>query len=469
MQHKQTALPQNKMATAPIQRLMLSMGVPMILSMVLQAFYNIVDSYFVGNMPGGNGESALNALSLAFPVQMLMIAIGVGTGVGVNSLLSRSLGAGERERASKIAGNSIFLGVCTYIVFLLVGLLAVKAYFSTQTSDSTVLSMGTEYLPICCTLSFGAILFMIYEKLLQATGRTVLSMIAQIAGAVVNIVLDPIMIFGLLGCPQMGVAGAAYATVIGQVVSLVLGIVFHSAFNRDIDAGVRYFKPERAIIGDIYKIGVPAIIMQALMSVQTYAVNIIFGRVGETVVTAYGVYYKVQQFVFFAAFGMNNAVIPIVGFNFGARDVRRVRDGIKFGMLYTLGIMLVGMLLLQTAAAAFAPLFSLSETTTKLFISAIRVITLGYIFAGANITYQGAFQAFGRGVSSLAVSVLRLIVFALPAAYLLTLTSGAERAIWWAFPIAELLAAAIGAVMLRRIYRQATAAIPLDIERDIML
>jgi putative MATE family efflux protein len=456
MHPKETA--PNKMATAPIGRLMLSMGVPMILSMVLQAFYNIVDSYFVGNMPGG-GEFALNALTLAYPVQLLMIAIGVGTGVGVNSLLSRSLGAGERERASKISGNSIFLGICTYVVFLLVGLFGVKAYFSTQTSDPTVLQMGVEYLTICCSLSFGAILFMIYEKLLQATGRTVLSMVAQIAGVVVNIVLDPIMIFGLLGCPQMGVIGAAYATVIGQVASLVLGIIFHCVLNRDIDASLRYCKPNRAIVGDIYKIGVPAIIMQALMSVQTYAVNIIFGRVGETVVTAYGVYYKVQQFVFFAAFGMNNAIIPIVGFNFGSRDARRVRDGVKYGLLYTLGIMLIGTLLLQVAATAFAPLFALSETTTALFISAVRVITLGYIFAGANITYQGVFQAFGRGVSSLVTSLLRLIVFALPAAYLLTLASNAERSIWWAFPIAELLSAAIGAVMLRSIYRKASAAI----------
>ncbi|MDR3240258.1 MAG: MATE family efflux transporter [Clostridiales bacterium] len=457
MQQTKTTLQQNKMAAVPIQRLMLSMGLPMILSMVLQAFYNIVDSYFVGNMPDSSGEIALNALTLAFPIQMLMIAIGVGTGVGVNSLLSRSLGAGERERASKIAGNSIVLGVCTYIVFLLIGLFGVRPYFSTQTSDATVLQIGTEYLTICCTLSFGAIVFMIYEKLLQATGRTVLSMIAQIAGAAVNIVLDPIMIFGLLGCPQMGVAGAAYATVIGQIVSLILGVIFHCALNHDIDAHSRYFKPELAIIRDIYKIGVPAIIMQALMSVQTYAVNIIFGPVGNAAITAYGVYYKVQQFVFFAMFGMNNAMIPIVGFNFGARNKKRVRDGIKFGMLYTLGIAIVGMAVLQIAAIAFAPLFALTESTTALFVSAVRVITLGYIFAGANITYQGAFQAFGRGVSSLAVSLMRLIVFALPAAYWLTLASNAENVIWWAFPLAELLSAVIGVIMLKRIYRREVA------------
>ncbi|GHV30702.1 MATE family efflux transporter [Synergistales bacterium] len=459
MPPKETALPQNKMATAPIQRLLLSMGVPMILSMVLQAFYNIVDSYFVGNMSGGEGELALNALTLAFPIQMLMIAIGVGTGVGVNSLLSRSLGAGDRERASKIAGNSIFLGACTYIVFLLVGLFGVRAYFLTQTSDARILEMGTRYLTICCTLSFGAILAMIYEKLLQATGRTVLSTVAQFAGAVANIILDPIMIFGLLGCPKMGVAGAAYATVIGQILSFALLLIFHHAFNRDVDTHPRYFKPEREIVGEIYKIGVPAIIMQALMSVQTYAINIIFGRVGNEAVTAYGVYYKVQQFVFFAAFGMNNAMIPIIGFNFGARNDKRIKDGIKFGMIYTLAIMLAGMLLLQFSAAAFVGLFSLSEATTNLFVLAVRIITLSYLFAGASITYQGVFQAFGRGVSSLIVSLMRLIVFALPAAFLLALTANAADVIWCAFPIAEILTAAIGAVMLRRIYQRAVAEI----------
>jgi putative MATE family efflux protein len=441
------------MATAPIPRLLLAMGAPMIISMVLQAFYNIVDSYFVGNMPGGDGELALNALTLAFPVQMLMIAIGVGTGVGVNSLLSRSLGAGDRERASKIAGNSVFLGACTYIAFLLAGLFAVRGYFATQTSDGVVLAMGTRYLTICCTLSFGAILSMIYEKLLQATGRTVLSTVAQIAGAAANIILDPVFIFAL----KLGVAGAAYATVIGQVITLVLSAAFHTALNRDINAAPRYFKPERAVVGEIYKIGVPAIIMQALMSVQTYAVNLVFGRVSDAAVTAYGVYYKVQQFVFFAAFGMNNAMIPLVGWSFGAKNRRRIRDGVRYGMLYTLGIMLLGTLLLQLAAPAAAPLFGLTATTAKLFVTAARVITLGYLFAGANITYQGAFQAFGRGVSSLAVSLMRLVVFALPAAFLLTLTADAESVVWWAFPAAEALTAVIGAFMLRRVWRASAA------------
>jgi len=431
-------MPQNKMGTAPIPKLMLKMGAPMILSMVLQAFYNIVDSYFVGQLPNGKGEIALNALTLAFPIQMLMIAIGVGTGVGVNSLLSRSLGAGDRERASRIAGNAIFTGIVTYVVFLFLGLFAVNAYLRSQTSDADVLAKGEQYLSICLTLSFGAILFMIYEKLLQATGRTLLSTIAQIVGALTNIILDPIMIFGWRGCPSLGIAGAAYATVIGQVLSLILGIIFHMKFNKDVNGSLRYIKPKKSIIGDIYIIGIPAILMQALMSFQTYGVNIIFAKVSEGAVTAYGVYYKVQQFVYFAAFGMNNALIPIVAFNFGAQNRERVKAGIKWGLLYTLGIMLIGAAILQAIAAPLMSVFGLSEATTKLGIAAVRIITLGYLFAGANITFQGVFQAFGRGVSSLIVSAVRLLIVALPIAWIFSIVAPAS--IWWSFPIAEAVA-----------------------------
>lgn len=455
----QKEISKNKMGTEPIGKLMLTMGIPMILSMVLQAFYNIVDSYFVSCMPDaggitGLGEYGVNALTLAFPIQMLMIAVGVGTGVGINALLSRSLGQGDRQRASKIAGNAIFLGVCTYLVFLLVGIFGVKAYLETQTTDPVVLEMGIGYLRICTILSFGVILFMIYEKLLQATGRTVLSTAAQVAGAVTNIILDPVFIFGLFGLPEMGIEGAAYATVIGQCVSMVLGVVFHHGFNRDVESGLAYLKPDRGIIADIYKVGIPAVIMQALMSFMTYGVNIIFGRVSGAAVTAYGIYYKVQQFVFFAAFGLNNALIPIVAFNYGMQDKRRVKSGIKYGLLYTLAIMLAGAVGLQIFAENVAGIFSLSPQTQALCVKAVRIVTLGYLFVGANVALQGIFQAFGYGMRSLVLSLVRLVIVALPLAYFFTTLSDAGNLIWWAFPIAEGCGLVVGMIFMRTTARE---------------
>jgi putative MATE family efflux protein len=363
--------------------------------------------------------------------------------------LSRSLGQGDREKASKIAGNAIFTGICTYILFLLVGLFAVRVYLRTQTTEVIALEMGAEYLRICATLSFGAILFMIYEKLLQGTGRTLLSTIAQIVGALTNIILDPIMIFGLFGCPALGILGAAYATVIGQTLSFIIGLIFHHTLNKDIDVRLKYILPNRAIITEIYKIGIPAIIMQALMSVMTYGVNIIFGRVSDAAVTAYGIYYKIQQFIFFAAFGLNNALIPIIGFNYGMKDKQRVKDGIKYGMIYTLIVMLLGAILLQVTGRTLLTFFALSETTAALCLGAIRIITLGYLFAGANIAFQGIFQAFGNGVHSLVVSLVRLIIVVFPAAYFLTTLQNAQNIIWWTFPIAEFCALVIALLFMK--------------------
>ncbi|MDR0812926.1 MAG: MATE family efflux transporter [Oscillospiraceae bacterium] len=441
---------QNKMGTVQISTLMLKMGLPMIISMILQAFYNIVDSYFVSQMP--NGETGVTALTLAFPIQMLMIAIGVGTGVGINALLSRSLGAGEREKASKIAGNAIFLGICTYVVFLLIGIFGIDAYLRSQTSDAAVLKMATEYLRICTIVSFGAILSMIYEKLLQGVGRTTLSTIAQLAGALTNIILDPIMIFGWLGCPEMGIAGAAWATVIGQIVTLVMSAYLHHAKNHDLDTALKYLKPQGATIAQIYKIGIPAIIMQALMSIMTYGANIILGGISDAAVTAYGVYYKLQQFIFFAAFGMNNALIPIIGFNYGMRDKARVKDGIKYGMIYTLIIMLLGTVAFQAFAPGIMAVFALSAETEKLAVTTIRVITVGYLFAGANIAFQGIFQAFGEGVKSLIVSALRLIVVALPLLWVLSRTASAAQSAWWAFPLAEAAAVVVAVVLYKKMW-----------------
>ena len=297
----------SRLGAEPVRKLLLKTGLPVILSMVLQAVYNIVDSAFVTNMQTG-GEAAFNALTLAFPMQMLMVAVGIGTGVGANALLSKSLGQGNREKASLTAGNAEFLALVIYLVFLLIGLFGVEPYVRTQSQDEEIIGMAVDYLTVCCTMSFGVTFFSIYEKLLQSTGRALFSTIAQIAGAVTNIILDPIMIYGLLGFPEMKVTGAALATVIGQVVSCVLGLIFHLKCNKEISKKLCYKKPSGVIIKGVYSIGLPAIIAQALMSIMTYGMNVILGSISADAVTAYGLYYKVQQFFLFAAFGMRDAI-----------------------------------------------------------------------------------------------------------------------------------------------------------------
>ena len=319
----------NKMKEMPVNKLMIRMGIPMILSMALQAVYNIVDSAFVGNMRVGS-EEALNALTLVFPVQMLMVAVGIGTGVGTNALLARTLGQGNGKKAAKVAGNSLFLGVIIYVVCLLFGIFGVKAYISSQTVDTEVLEMGVGYLRICCVISFGIIFFSLFEKLLQATGRSFYSTIGQVVGAVVNIILDPIMIYGIGPCPEMGVKGAAYATVIGQVASAVLLFIFHMKMNKEFEHGAKYMKPDGGIIKEIYAIGLPAIIAQALMSIMVYVMNLIL-KFNPSAQTAYGLFYKVQQFVLFLAFGLRDAITPIIAFAYGMRSKKRIQDGIKNG------------------------------------------------------------------------------------------------------------------------------------------
>lgn len=440
----------NKMGIEPVGSLILKMGIPMILSMMLQAFYNIVDSYFVSSMEGV-GDAAVNALTLAFPIQALMVALAIGTGVGVNSLLSKFLGMGDRKTASRIAGNAVFLSVCTYILFLIFGLFFVDAYISSQTSDPIIQEMGCSYLKICTVLSFGSVIYMIYEKLLQGTGKTVLSTIAQVSGAITNIILDPIMIFGTFGCPALGIAGAAYATVIGQVVSLVLGMIFHHTKNKEIETKAEYLVPDKEIITAIYRVGIPAIIMQALMSVMTYCVNIIFVRVSGSVVTAYGIYFKIQQFVFFAAFGLNNAIIPIVAFNYGMRDRARISKAIRCGLLYNAIIMLAGAVLLQVFGKQIIGIFDVSTEVKELSIQAVRIVTLGYIFVGANVIFQGIFQALGEGIKSLVISAIRLIIVVLPLAYFFTTLPNAQNIVWAAFPIAEACGLVVSILFMSRV------------------
>lgn len=447
----------NKMAEMPVKKLMLSMGIPMIISMVLQAVYNIVDSAFVSNMASG-GEDALNALTLAFPLQILMVAVGIGTGVGANVLVAKSLGACDHERANKAAGNAAFLGAVIFVVFLLFGIFGTELYINSQTSNPVIAEMGTDYLRICCVFSFGMSMFAVYEKLLQATGHSVCSTIAQIAGAVTNIILDPIMIYGWLGCPEMGVKGAAYATVIGQIVSFVVALVFHLKVNKVISNKLCYFKPSAKIIGQIYAIGLPAIISQALISVMTYGLNLILGSISEVMVTAYGLYYKIQQFLLFAAFGMRDAIMPITAFSFGMGDRHRVRDCVKYGQLYTGVIMLAGFIALEIFAVPFAQLFGLSGETQALCVSAMHIISICFVFAGVNIAFQGVFQALGGGMESLIVSVCRQLLFVFPFAWIFAGIAKSDSTLnwtmWTVFPIAEILTAVVAFALFRRIYQQ---------------
>lgn len=454
-----------KMAVVPVKKLMLSMGIPMIVSMVLQAVYNIVDSAFVSNMKQG-GESALNALTLAFPLQILMVAVGIGTGVGANVLIAKSLGQKNQELAARTAGNAIFLGIVIYAVFLLFGICGAGIYIDSQTQNAEISEMGTAYLRICCVFSFGTSLYAVFEKMLQAAGHSMYSTIAQISGALVNIILDPILIYGLLGLPEMGVKGAAYATVIGQMVSFVVAMLFHLKVNRDIPTKLCYFKPSLKITGMIYSIGLPAIISQALISVMTYGMNLILIQIGENMVTAYGLYYKIQQFLLFAAFGMRDAITPITAFNYGMGDTKRIRDCVKYGHLYTGVIMLAGFIVLEICAVPFSEMFGLSGETKLLCISAIHIISIGFVFAGINIAFQGIFQALGSGLGSLIISIFRQLVFVFPFALIFAKavkgSADLNWLMWTVFPIAEILTAIAAMIIFRKISGKTCSDLHLD-------
>lgn len=442
----------NKMREMPVYKLMIQMGIPMILSMALQAVYNIVDSAFVGNMKEGS-EAALNALTLVFPVQMLMVAIAIGTGVGTNALLARTLGQGDSKKAAMVAGNSLFLGLIIYVICFLFGIFGVNAYISSQTANPEVLSMGTSYLKICCVLSFGIVFFSLFEKLLQATGRSLYSTIGQVAGAVINIILDPIMIYGIGPVPKMGVEGAAYATVIGQIASAVLLFVFHIKLNKEFEHGFKYMKPDGKIIKEIYAIGLPAIIAQALMSIMVYVMNLIL-KFDASAQTAYGLFYKVQQFVLFLAFGLREAITPILAFAYGMRSKKRIQDGMKYGIIFTIGLMILGIFITEVFPGQFAALFN-AGSSREYFVGAMRIISISFLFAGINVAYQGIYQALDGGMESLVISLLRQMIIILPLAEIFSVLVKNGQAgvslIWWAFPITEFAACLLGCVFLRRI------------------
>ena len=398
-------------------------------------------------------EAALNALTLVFPVQMLMVAIAIGTGVGTNALLARTLGQGDSKKAAMVAGNSLFLGLIIYVICFLFGIFGVNAYISSQTANPEVLSMGTSYLKICCVLSFGIVFFSLFEKLLQATGRSLYSTIGQVAGAVINIILDPIMIYGIGPVPKMGVEGAAYATVIGQIASAVLLFVFHIKLNKEFEHGFKYMKPDGKIIKEIYAIGLPAIIAQALMSIMVYVMNLIL-KFDASAQTAYGLFYKVQQFVLFLAFGLRDAITPILAFAYGMRSKKRIQDGMKYGIIFTIGLMILGIFITEVFLGQFAALFN-AGSSREYFVGAMRIISISFLFAGINVAYQGIYQALDGGMESLVISLLRQMIIILPLAEIFSVLVKNGQAgvslIWWAFPITEFAACLLGCVFLRRI------------------
>ena len=450
---------QNKMAVQPIPSLMFQIGLPIVLSMILQAAYNVVDSAYLARMTSG-GEDALTALSLAFPVQLFMVAVSIGTGVGTNALLAKLLGLGDRESANRTAGNAQFLGIVISLVFMLFALVGVRPYVYSQSAGgsirSEVLEAAIDYLHICCGFPFGIVLFSVYEKMLQATGRSLYSTIAQITGAVVNIILDPFLIYGWCGLPQMGVRGAAVATVIGQVVSAGLGLLFHLKLDVEIENKLSYFKPSRRTILGIYSIGLPAIISQALLTVMTYSLNLILGgipQVGQNAVTVYGLYYKIQQLIIFAAFGVRDAITPVVSFNYGARNRPRVQQGIRWGLLYTSILMLAGFLGVELLAVPLTGLFSLSGVTYTMCVNCMRIVSIGFLFAGLCIAFQGIFQALECGIESLIISLCRQVLFVLPPVWLLTRqVTGAENVsiVWWPLAAGEMATLCVALILFFR-------------------
>lgn len=445
-------LKENKMATQPVKSLFWKMGLPMIISMVLQALYNVVDSIFVANMEG-TGALANEALTIAFPVQIMIIAIGVGTGVGLNALLSRSLGEGNQEKVNQVAGNGIFLALVIYVVFLLFGLFGAKWFIELFTNDELVAAMGTEYLQICTCFSLGSIGFTIYERFLQATGKTVCSTIAQISGAVANILMDYVFIFPL----NMGVAGAAWATIIGQFISLFAAMAFHYLTNREINGDIKYIKPNVAIIGGVYKIGASAALMQALLSVMMAGVNAILGSAdvdSVVLVGSFGIYYKIQQVALFSAFGLSNTIITILSFNYGMWSRKRAMDCVKYGVADSIITTFVLTVLFELIARPLSSLFALSGGASTVLVdvcaTATRIASLGYVFMGFTVAVQGVLQALDDAGRPLLLSFFRLVLFVFPVAYLFTLSENVLSLVWWTFPIAEVLTSVFAVIFLRQ-------------------
>lgn len=455
---------QNKIAIDPMNKLILKIGLPMIVSMVLQALYNVIDSIFVANM-GAKGAIANQALTYAFPIQIMIIAIGVGTGVGLNALLSKSLGENDTEKVNKIAGNGIFLSICIYIIFLLFGLFYSKQFISLFTNDKEIIEMGTTYLRICTCLSLGSIGYTVYERFLQATGKTMLSTISQISGAVANIILDYLFIYPF----KMGVAGAAWATVIGQFISLFIAMYFHYKKNNEINSDIKYITPDINLIKGIYSIGISAALMQALLAVMMAGMNAILGlaQANQTVlISSFGIYYKIQQIALFSAFGLSNTIISILSFNYGMQDKKRIDDCIKYGIIDTIIVTLIISILFEIFAYPLAKLFGLTGGTTKEIINvcttALKISSMGFVFMGISVAVQGILQSIRYALRPLIISLLRLVIFVFPIAFLFTKLENVTELVWWTFPIAEGSTAIISLIILKDSYNKKIKVIKSD-------
>ena len=447
---------ENKMGTMTVNKLLISMSLPVIISMLVQALYNVIDSMFVAQI----SENALTAVSLAFPLQSLMIAVGVGTGVGVNAVLSKSLGQKDFESANKAASNGIILSFLSYVIFALIGVFLTGVFFKSQTSNVEIINHGSQYIYICTILSVGLFGQIILERLLQSTGKTFYTMITQGIGAIINIILDPILIFGLFGAPEMGVAGAAVATVTGQIIAMFLALYFNLKKNHEIKLNKKVFKPDIKIIKRIYAVGVPSIVMQSIGSVMTFGLNKILIGFTPTATAVFGVYFKLQSFVFMPVFGLNNGMVPIVAYNYGAKNEERVTKTIKLSTVYAMGIMLVGFLIFQAFPKQLLCLFNASEDMLRIGIPALRIISINFIFAGFCVIASSVFQALENGMLSLVVSAVRQLIAILPLAFIFGQVFGVN-AIWFAFPVSEIIAVILSAMFMKKVYNEAIKPISM--------
>lgn len=448
---KKSAQGENKMGTMSVGRLLISMSVPMMLSMLVQALYNIVDSVFVSRI----NEGALTAVSLAFPFQTLMIAVGGGTAVGINALLSMRLGQKNQEAVNKTAVNGIFLAFCEYALFVVVCLICVDPYLKSQTRNPLIIEYGQTYLSICMMCGFGLFFEFTLDRLLQSTGRTFYAMITQLTGAITNIIFDPILIFGLGPFPKMGIAGAAVATVAGQILGALASLYFNLRRNVEIQFRFKGFRPDPVIIGQIYKVGLPSIVLQAVGSVTTYGMNLIlckFKDIADTAIAVYGAYFKLNSFVFMPVFGLNNGMVPIVAYNYGARNPKRITKTISLSVVCAFIIMSVGMILFETIPATLFSFFNASEQMLSIGIPALKLIAPSFLGAAVSIVLGSAFQALGDAVYSMIVSIARQLILLLPSAYLLSL-SGVIHNVWWCFNIAEVLSLALSLFFFTRTYK----------------
>ncbi|MDR1029907.1 MAG: MATE family efflux transporter [Treponema sp.] len=440
---------ENKMATMPVGTLLFTMSLPLMLSMIMEALYNVVDSLFVAHL----SEKALTALTLAFPVQLLVISITVGMGVGVNALLSRQLGEKDQHGVDATTINGVFLAALTYVLFLVFGLFLTKPYFAWQTKDAEIYRMGVEYLSICMVFSFGSVGQILFQRLLQSTGRTGLSMVSQLVGAVFNIIFDPILIFGLVGFPKMGVTGAAIATVLGQIIAMGIALCFNVTKNKDVHFHFRSFRPDVNVIRAIYRVGAPAIVNQSLNSLMAFGVNFILINLSATAVAAFGIYIRIQNFVFMPAFGVNNGVIAIAAFNYGARNKQRIDATIKYGIMIAGSILIIGTVLMQVLTVPILKLFDASDTLMDIGSAALRIISLSYGFVALTLIMQGVYQALGNGLYSLIITLMRVVIILIPALYLFAKLFALHQ-VWWAFVLAEGISAVTGAFLLKTIYHE---------------